>query len=137
MRGLWFHDRDFMPTFVRTVERICSEQNLACDGTFDREPNLHTSGKAILQMLRKDSSFSVTEEPPPNETPQRTIVDLLRKEFSTPNTQVVPPPPHPPPVESAAITREDLRRILTDMVSSEAFVDEMFARLVSSRSNLY
>ena len=136
MRGLWFHDRDFMPTFVRTVERICSEQNLNCDGTFDREPNLHTSGQAILQMLRKDSSFSVTEELQPNETPQRTIVDLLRKEFGTPNnTQVVPPPP--PPVESAAITREDLRRILTDMVSSEAFVDEMFARLVSSRSNLY
>lgn len=105
VRGLWFHDRDFMPKFVRIIEYICSELGLLCDGTFDGinsvkqspAPNT-TSGKAILQMLKKADVTPAKEtrnhaDPQSAKaTPAGSIVDLLRQEFATPR---MPPPPPP------------------------------------------
>lgn len=173
MRGLWFHDREFMLRFIRTIELIYAEQNLTCDGTYDRQTEQEksrqdpssTSGRAILKMLRKESSpvpELYREEVRPEVScgsPDRTIVALLRKEFTTPadiRTELkrIPPPPPPPygsvdtervnqprdlmtpsAPDSITIPRKSLRNILREILSSDEFVDNLCAG-IESRLNL-
>lgn len=162
-----------MIKFIKTIELIYAEQNLPCDGTYDRETEQEksrqdpssTSGRAILKMLRKESSPVPQlhrEEVRPEVScgsPDRTIVALLRKEFTTPadiRTELkrIPPPPPPPygsvdferltqtrdfttpcAPDSITISRKSLRNILREILSSDEFVDNLFAR-IESRSNL-
>ena len=112
VRGLWFHDKDFMSKFVKTISTIYSELGLVCDGTFDNNQlpapgtSNPASGHAILQMLKKGESTPIREArearsaPPLAPAPVSNIMDLLRREFTSP-----PPPPPPvdlPPVPVAA-----------------------------------
>lgn len=176
VRGLWFHDRDFMPRFVSGIEKIYAEQNLRCDGTYDRESygkpvrelNSH-SGKAILQMLRKDSSPVEEQRVGPllvhsdqsHVTPADSTVELLRRELSIPgdppllyanvsfpsgsfpSSQSVDVSHRLEPLtnamlatsDSVTISRNDLKDILVDMISSEGFVNELFNRLKQRSTN--
>ena len=162
-----------MINFIKTIELIYAEQHLPCDGTYDRETEQEksrqdpssTSGRAILKMLRKETSpvpeFHREEVRPEVScgSPDRTIVALLRKEFTTPadiRTEIkqIPPPPPPPygsvdferltqprdfttpsAPDSITISRKSLRNILREILSSDEFVDNLCAR-IESRSHL-
>jgi len=106
VRGLWFYDKEFMAKFVGAVEQICNDLHITCDGTYDQPslpsqtlPSRSNGGKAILQLLKKDSP------PVPNLPPQSSVstVDvrsLLRKEFESPTTSTSRPDMTPPAYQS-------------------------------------
>lgn len=102
IRGLWFHDKEFMSPFTRALEAICREIGVRCDGIYEHatiteDLPSNTSGAAILRMLKKsepqeESTSSVVSRVPERQNPGQSIVDLLRKEFeavdSTPIAQL-------------------------------------------------
>lgn len=96
VRGLWFHDKTFMPKFVHSLYGICHELGISCEGTSGGDNNIPNpapppnplSGKAILGMLKKypDSSSTEFDKVLPSGSsygasmPSATM-NLLRKEF--------------------------------------------------------
>jgi len=159
VRGLWFHDPEFMSKFVRTVQMIYSETQLLCDGSYGpallnsrRESNTPNGGSAILQLLKKDTPYAdVSTNNPVSPVDVRS---LLRREFNSPVIQEsmegsrynLRPPTS---IESISnmktsqkcdemkssiqpqFTQEDLRKILTEMVLSEQFITQLYERLVA------
>jgi hypothetical protein len=96
VRGLWFYDKEFMGKFVRVLENICNDIRVSCDGSYERlgmSPQTGTpssnGGKAILQLLKKDSPYFQTA--PSRGDVTVDVRSLLRKEFASPSTTTPKP----------------------------------------------
>lgn len=98
---------------MNAVERIYRQLGLSCHGTYEavsnngQTPNT-TSGKAILQMLRKPDYSPVNRgeqiiEPTDTSASSSRILDLLRNEFNQPQGPA-PPPPVVSSTEEASLT---------------------------------
>jgi hypothetical protein len=117
-----------MPKFIGVIDRICNELGLICDGAYENSSNQPkstpdantTSGKAILQMLKRNE-LTPSKESQSLEIPSvraatpanGSIVDMLRLEFATPHPGINQasdpqlssphrsPPPPPPPLQQS------------------------------------
>jgi hypothetical protein len=138
IRGLWFHDRDFMLPFVSEVRKIYKSLNVPCDGEFSKNDTTDaSSGKAILQMIQKEST-TVLQSAGSGVAGSGPVdfARLLRSELdiaaSQPVRMRVPDNASVPALHSVATPRispEQLRNILCDMIGSDAFVNELAMRL--------
>lgn len=152
IRGLWFHDSDFMQKFVLEIKRVYQQMSLECEGDFSaisdkvlEDVSYKTSGHAILQMLKKDSG---SQEGAPQYRERQNFVSLLHDELeisggTAPDRNNVGGNQIENRVDRVAndfannrfsnqpliVTRESIRAALHELVDREAFLSELMSIL--------
>lgn len=165
VKGLWFHDPEFMSKFVHVLQGIYAEMHLPCDGSYGRslpesrrDSSTPNGGAAILQLLKRDTPCS--DDRSYNPVSPADVRSLLRREFTPPSVNVhtggqrssaesMPALGYPhhewrhnsssatpvadsrPLVTSGKLSREIVKRVLTEMVLSDDFINEFFEKLQS------
>jgi hypothetical protein len=157
VRGLWFHDRDFIRMFVNALAGIAKEIGVNCEKSSESPDHSAaspdtTSGHAILRLIQKVDPVkppsngglsSIRYEAPTGFAPpvqagqDGNIIDLLRRELESPpviramyaGAGSPAPGPSTQTEGSIAVTKERLRDVLRDVLMSDAFIDTIIEKL--------
>ena len=140
VRGLWFHSSETLNQFVSVIQDASSK---IVEGGTD-------AGKHLLQLLGKSKTSPKTEDASSilrdhvmkdariqEETSASALLGALMQQNSvgrSPPAEPILRRPAQPIIDSITLRKSDLRLVLADMVSSDDFVNELFARLAARSS---